>query len=1129
MEENGQKEREQIHNDIERIKHALKSDWSVEFVESEPENVATTDDPVRHIGSAESCTYHTLQTPPILGPQRAERHDNLGNESENAHNDEISPFTQLPSAEDCGRYNDSALALNWTYQHLLKETVLKLQLMLSSNRERQSVIKQNIEKQSEQRINQPKVTPMSEYGIPYIKDEYGMCPPANADVQAKKAMLEQQNQMVPTHMWPQKETNKLKTAIKKDCLEKAIRPLMNRKEIEYGKLKRADNADSVHIRQIIESLDNEISKKKLLSDDELFGSREDSVKIDWLKISNQVFNGVRSEIECERIWRNAFHPSINTKSWSKDEDKNLLHIISGCDGELGWDVIADKLQTSRTAFQCLQRYHIKLHPSLKTGKWNDEEDQLFMTVIESCRSSMGEIDWDQVANYMEGRSLEQCKVRWEFFHRGKKRRWTEDEDESLLNAMVRFGKKWSRIERYVPNRSQVQCRDRYMNSLDKSKIHGGWSKEEDLLLVRLVREHGKRWTKIASLLHGRTDHMVMCRFKRLLRWGVQNQLCKRKKFAKNRPRGGRPPKSQEEIKNDISELESKRRKLCEKKRLVLCDEPIAGVRKIDRQIKDLKDKCKNSDKEDNLVKLNEELLYAAEEKDIKSLATKSMLRKKKSNRPKLSMGYECDEGKLQDERSTFLQIQQQLREQMIKDVRDREDSEEIMCQIDKILAGRLETFLEKEIYCKIQTLQSDSSPRQIIQLCNYILSALNLKEIIPESVRGRPAGRSKPSQVDKDRLEKVEEELDELIGEKDGRQMIRGKVKTYFKPEGRIQTTALPLSKQTLQKLSGNTNVKTALNIFMCALQIDYKKCLSSLPQVNKTVLAQQSSNEDHADQINSTALKAESLDDLPPDNADSDDNLNELYSKILNDLAVASGIDVNNIRDTDHEETQTPLPAASGQAAKCYILPPLPPSLCSLRAFKRLLMQRKKLLAMKKKATAHPKIASPTKCCDIGGNDDLIESNNDTSSSDNHGSSQSNTDRIKPHKLRELVSKTQKTHEYQLLNARFASLFLWPAFMSTVYTHLTPDSPLIPPKLVAVPRHLKNITQSYPSTRKQKNKRKNVSHVEDAVETAPQKNKIATEPSSQVKVVKKRYRKRVPHVGPVRESRRLSGQPAKP
>ena len=44
-----------------------------------------------------------------------------------------------------------------------------------------------------------------------------------------------------------------------------------------------------------------------------------------------------------------------------------------------------------------------------------------------------------------------------------------------------------------------QCRERWFNHLDPSLKKGGWTEEEDAVLVEAQSKWGNSWTKIAKL------------------------------------------------------------------------------------------------------------------------------------------------------------------------------------------------------------------------------------------------------------------------------------------------------------------------------------------------------------------------------------------------------------------------------------------------------------------------------------------------------------------------------------------------------------------------------------------------------------------------------------------------------
>ncbi|GIL78864.1 hypothetical protein Vretimale_133 [Volvox reticuliferus] len=106
--------------------------------------------------------------------------------------------------------------------------------------------------------------------------------------------------------------------------------------------------------------------------------------------------------------------------------------------------------------------------------------------------------------------------------------WSAHEDEQLRKLVKEYGpKRWSIIASKLKTKGSKQCRRRWKNHLNADLKSGGWTAEEDRILMEGHRLYGNKWTEIAKMVGGRTDNAVKNRYA---------ALCKRD--AKGAQRGG---------------------------------------------------------------------------------------------------------------------------------------------------------------------------------------------------------------------------------------------------------------------------------------------------------------------------------------------------------------------------------------------------------------------------------------------------------------------------------------------------------------------------------------------------------------------------------------------------------------
>ena len=123
------------------------------------------------------------------------------------------------------------------------------------------------------------------------------------------------------------------------------------------------------------------------------------------------------------------------RRWTEEEDNNLRRLIAAVseENDVVWRDIATKMDSTRNANQCRERWANHLRPGIRRGNWSVEEDE----TIERLQKEIGN-QWSAIASNLDRRTDIDVKNRWHKLQRSSSKRKSS---QAMLGPGPKVGQK----------------------------------------------------------------------------------------------------------------------------------------------------------------------------------------------------------------------------------------------------------------------------------------------------------------------------------------------------------------------------------------------------------------------------------------------------------------------------------------------------------------------------------------------------------------------------------------------------------------------------------------------------------------------------------------------------------------
>lgn len=151
----------------------------------------------------------------------------------------------------------------------------------------------------------------------------------------------------------------------------------------------------------------------------------------------------------------------NKKKWTKEEDLKLIKLAEK-NKEKHWKEISKNF-LNKNPLQCFSRYK-RIKPGIIKGTWSKEEDQNILSLVSIYGKS-----WSKLAKIMKSRNGKQIRDRFinVLDPDVKKGKFSYKEDRRIKELYLKYGPRWATIARGLPNRTPDMIKNRFHSSIKK--------------------------------------------------------------------------------------------------------------------------------------------------------------------------------------------------------------------------------------------------------------------------------------------------------------------------------------------------------------------------------------------------------------------------------------------------------------------------------------------------------------------------------------------------------------------------------------------------------------------------------------------------------------------------------------